>query len=399
MDSRRGMGLRVATGKTRRRNAVAYLFEEVLDRLKYLKTRVDEARDYLNFDQIHEQIAEMDKKTAVPGFWDDPQAAQEHMRELTLLKGRVGPWEKLQIEVGDHLEMAELASGDPAMETELGDAVTKMDEELERLETRALMKEPEDINPAYVYIHAGAGGTESCDWAQMLLRMYARWCEKTDMAAETIELLDGDEAGIRSATILVKGEYAYGQLKAENGVHRLVRISPFDAAKRRHTSFCSIHVWPQVDDTIEVDIREEDLRIDTYRASGAGGQHVNKTSSAVRITHEPTGIVVACQNERSQHQNKAQAMNMLRSRLYQHILEERRAEQESKALDKKDISWGNQIRSYVFQPYQMVKDHRTGCETGNIIAVMDGAIDKFIEAYLRWAAGMPREVNEAKSAK
>lgn len=378
---------------------MAYQFDEVMDRLKYLKTRVSEAREYLNFAQIHKQVAEMEKASAEAGFWDDTQAAQDHMRSLTMFKGRVEPWEKLCVEVDENLELAELAEGDSAMETELGDSVERMDAELEGLETRALMKEPEDINPAYVYIHAGAGGTESCDWAQMLLRMYTRWCEKNDMSAETIELLDGEETGIRSATILVKGEYAYGQLKAENGVHRLVRISPFDAAKRRHTSFCSIHIWPQVDDNIEVDIREEDLRIDTYRASGAGGQHVNKTSSAVRLTHEPTGIVVACQNERSQHQNKAQAMNMLRSRLYKHILEERKAEQESKALDKKDISWGNQIRSYVFQPYQMVKDHRTSCETGNIIAVMDGAIDKFIEAYLRWAAGVPQEATQAKAGK
>ena len=285
-----------------------------------------------------------------------------------------------------------MAGGDPEMTAELAQGAEEMTNRLEGLETRALMSEPEDANPSYLYIHAGAGGTESCDWTSMLMRMYLRWCEKKGFAVEEIDMVEGEEAGIRSVTLLVKGDYAYGQLKAESGIHRLVRISPFDANKRRHTSFCSVYASPQVDDSIDIDIKEEDLRIDTYRSSGAGGQHVNKTSSAVRITHLPSKIVVACQNERSQHQNKAVAMKMLRSRLYQLEMDRRKAEQAAKDSLKKDIAWGSQIRSYVFQPYQLVKDHRMGYDTGNIIAVMDGEIDGFIEAYLRWSAGLIKEV-------
>ncbi|MCL5270585.1 MAG: peptide chain release factor 2 [bacterium] len=372
--------------------------EDVLSELKWMRNRVQEARKYLNFDGLRAQIARIEDETVRPGFWDDPVAAQEQVRRLSLLKSRVEPWAALERDVNDTLELSELAENDPAMEADLLAEANRLSGQLEALETRALMSDPADANPSYLYIHAGAGGTESCDWAQMLLRMYARWCERHDMKVTTIEMIEGEEAGIRSVTLLVEGEYAYGQLKGESGIHRLVRISPFDANKRRHTSFCSIYAWPQVDDTIEVDIKDEDIKIDTFRASGAGGQHVNKTSSAIRITHLPTKIVVQCQNERSQHQNKATALKMLRSRLYQFFLEQRQAEQAEKESQKKDISWGNQIRSYVFQPYQLVKDHRTGEETGNIIAVMDGDIDRFIEAYLRWAAGMPQQGKEGVAA-
>jgi peptide chain release factor 2 len=335
-------------------------------------------------------MGEMESQAAEPGFWDNATVAQEHMRKLNQLKISVEPWEKLEADVNDALELAGMAADDPAMEAELAESVGELAHRLEGLETRALMRDPEDINPSYLYIHAGAGGTESCDWASMLLRMYIRWCEQQGYAVEEIDMVDGEEAGIRSVTLLVKGDYAYGQLKAESGIHRLVRISPFDAAKRRHTSFVSVYASPQVDDSIEIDIKEEDLKIDTYRSSGAGGQHVNKTSSAVRITHLPTKIVVACQNERSQHQNKAVAMKMLRSRLYQLEMDKRKAEADAKESQKKDIAWGSQIRSYVFQPYQLVKDHRTGFDTGNIQAVMDGDIKGFIEAYLRWIAGLDK---------
>ena len=270
---------------------------------------------------------------------------------------------------------------------EIQRATTDLEEKLHRLEFQAMMSEELDISNGYLYVHPGAGGTESCDWAAMLLRMYTRWAETKGYKVKTVDLQPGETAGLRSALLKIEGEWAYGYLKAESGIHRLVRISPFDAAQRRHTSFASVFASPEVDETVEVEIKEGDLLIDTFRSSGAGGQHVNKTDSAVRITHRSTGIVVQCQNERSQHQNKEVAMNVLRSRLYQLQLEERRAALDKIGGEKKDIAWGHQIRSYVFAPYTLVKDHRTDVETGNVQAVMDGAIDPFIEAYLRSRAG------------
>lgn len=299
-------------------------------------------------------------------------------------------------EVSDCLELADLIREDPgdkASVAEIERSVAQLEQRLRELEFRALMSEDLDINNCYLYIHPGAGGTESCDWAEMLLRMYTRWAEKKGYTVTTIDLQPGEEAGIRSANLRIEGEWAYGHLKAENGIHRLVRISPFDASRRRHTSFASVYASPEVDETIDVEIRDSDIRIDTFRSSGAGGQHVNVTDSAVRITHIPTGIVVQCQNERSQHQNKALAMAVLRSRLYQLRLEERRAEMEKIGGEKKDIAWGHQIRSYVFHPYNLVKDHRTGVEATDVQAVMDGEIDRFIEAYLRSQAA--RQVNSA----
>ncbi len=370
--------------------------EDLVPQLERVRERAAEARQYLKLEDLRRQFEAMEARASQPGFWDNAEAAQQHMRELNRIKGLVEPWESLSQDVSDALELAEMSAGEGEMLRQLCDQTEGLLHRLEHLETRALMKDPEDAADCYLHIHAGAGGTESCDWAQMLLRMYTRWMERDGLAYEEIELMDGDEAGIRSATLLVKGEFAYGQLKGENGIHRLVRISPFDAAKRRHTSFSSVYAWPQVDDTIEVELRDEDMRIDVYRAGGAGGQHVNKTSSAVRITHLPTKIVVQCQNERSQHQNKEQAYKMLRSRLYQFYLEQQKAEAAIKENLKRDISWGNQIRSYVFQPYQMVKDHRTNHESGNVPAVMDGDLDGFIEAYLRWSAGMPSQ--DGKSA-
>lgn len=285
--------------------------------------------------------------------------------------------------------MAEMAreAEDNDLATEIEQHVPTITARVEELEFQSMLSDEADSSDCFLQVHSGAGGTESCDWAGMLMRMYSRWAERKKFKLELIDIQEGDEAGISRATLAIRGEFAYGFLKAENGVHRLVRISPFDSNKRRHTSFASVHVYPDIDDNIEVDINENDLRIDTYRSGGAGGQHVNVTDSAVRITHLPTNIVVQCQNERSQLKNKNSAMKVLRARLYQHYREEQEAEQAAKAGEKKDIAWGSQIRSYVFQPYQMVKDLRSDVETSSIQDVMDGDIDKFIEGYLRSQMG------------
>ncbi len=294
-------------------------------------------------------------------------------------------YEALQSKINDLEILLQLAHEEEDTETfkEIQQELTELEKRVEGLELQNLFSEPEDSKNALLTIHPGAGGTESQDWAQMLLRMYLRWIERKGFEYEILDLQAGEEAGIKSATIEVRGKNAYGYLKAEAGVHRLVRISPFDANRRRHTSFASVFVYPEIEDNIEVKIDPNDLRIDTYRASGAGGQHVNKTSSAVRITHIPTGIVVQCQSERSQHRNKESAMKILRARLYQKLKEEQAEKLSEIEKEKKEIAWGSQIRSYVFQPYTMVKDHRTGVETGNIQKVMDGELDEFINAYLK----------------
>ena len=322
--------------------------------------------------------------TESPDFWQDAGAAQSVMKEKTSLEASIQSWRALKKSLEDIKVMLELSSeegGDsflPEMESAMGELARGVD----KVELDLMLSGPTDGNNAIVTIHPGAGGTESQDWAEMLLRMYLRWAERRGYRTEVIDALPGEEAGIKSVTFNVVGENAYGFLKAEAGVHRLVRISPFDAGKRRHTSFASVFVYPEVEDDVVVDIDERDLRIDTYRSSGAGGQHVNKTSSAVRITHLPTGIVVQCQDERSQLKNKNKAMKVLRSRLYDLEVKKKEAEMAKMHSEKKDIAWGSQIRSYVFMPYQMVKDHRTGREVGNISAVMDGDIDGFIETYL-----------------
>jgi peptide chain release factor 2 len=306
------------------------------------------------------------------------------MRERTVLEDRLQSLAKLERELDDAVTLVELgeAEGDAATEEEGVAALRSLKVEGERRQLEALLSGEADANDTYVEIHSGAGGTESCDWARMLLRMYTRWADRRKFAVELIEETDGEEAGIKSATIVVKGHNAHGWLKTESGVHRLVRISPFDSNARRHTSFASVWIYPVVDDRINVDVNESDCRIDTYRASGAGGQHVNKTESAVRITHIPTGIVVACQSERSQHKNRATAWNMLRARLYEMELEKREAKANADAASKTDIGWGHQIRSYVLQPYQMVKDLRTGHVSGTPADVLDGDLDAFMEASL-----------------
>src|ERR1700704_1753749 len=306
------------------------------------------------------------------------------MRERTMLEDRLGSLTKIERDLEDASTLVELgeAEGDQASEAEGIAALKGLQAEGERRQLEALLSGEADGNDTYVEVHSGAGGTESCDWARMLLRMYMRWAERQKFDVELIEETDGDEAGIKSATIVVKGDNSHGWLKTESGVHRLVRISPFDSNARRHTSFASVWVYPVVDDRIKIDVKESDCRIDTYRSSGAGGQHVNKTDSAVRITHIPTGIVVACQGERSQHKNRATAWNMLRARLYDQEIEKREATANATEAAKTDIGWGHQIRSYVLQPYQLVKDLRTGATSGTPSEVLDGELDSFMEAAL-----------------
>ncbi len=318
-------------------------------------------------------------------FWNNQEEAQDVIARLKDLKRQVEPHEEMRKTCADLLELAELVEAEPDEETraELESETRKLRRAVDRFELNAMMSDPADASNAYLSVHAGAGGTESCDWAQMLLRMYTRWCENAGFQVEQVDVVPGEEAGIRQATVLVKGDYAYGYLKSEIGVHRLVRLSPFDSAHRRHTSFAAVDVMPEVDDNVEIEINEQDLHIDFYRASGPGGQHVNKTSSAVRITHVPTGIVVQCQSERSQHKNRKMAMSMLKARLYQQRQREREQAVAEAYNEKGEIAWGNQIRSYVLQPYTQVKDLRTEVKTSNAQAVLDGDIDLFIEAYLK----------------
>ena len=323
------------------------------------------------------------------GFWDDQERAREVIDESNRLKGWVGPWTDLEQKSAELMELGELLESDEDadLEAEWISEIHDLRRKIETLEVRTMLQGSDDHRGALLTVHPGAGGLESQDWAEMLTRMYTRWAERRGYQVTVLDLQPGEEAGIKSATLEVDGEDAYGYLKAEKGIHRLVRISPFDAQSRRHTSFASVFVYPDVDDEIEVDIDESDLRIDTFRASGAGGQHVNKTDSAIRITHEPTGIVVTCQQERSQHKNKSTAMKMLKAALYERALEEREKEKAVLESTKTEIGWGNQIRSYVFQPYTMVNDHRTEVKIGDVNKVMDGDLDPFIEAYLKQSAG------------
>jgi peptide chain release factor 2 len=321
-----------------------------------------------------------------PGFWDDASGARKVQKERGRVQEAIESWESFFATWEDASLLLEMA-----LEEEDADALNEVAETLGKLETRVADFELEcmfsgehDENNALLTIHAGAGGTEAQDWVDMLLRMYLRWAEEKGFKTDILDYVPGDEAGVKGVTLLVKGHYAYGYLRSEMGIHRLVRISPFDAGGRRHTSFASVFIFPELDDTIDIDINEKDLRIDTYRASGAGGQHVNKTSSAVRITHLPSGIVVQCQNERSQHRNKDMAFKMLRARLYERGKELQAKEQEDLHGEKKEIGWGSQIRSYVLQPYRLVKDHRTNCEIGNVDGVLDGNLEPFIKAYLLW---------------
>ncbi len=333
-------------------------------------------------------MRELESRMAQPGFWDDQEEARRVVDELKALKEPLEAYEKLQADVQDLDMLLELAveEADLSVKGEIEEGLRDLKRRAATLEVQVLLTGQYDRNDAILFLHPGAGGTESQDWAAMLMRMYTRWAERHDFRVEVLDLLDGEEAGIKSATLLIAGANAYGFLKAERGVHRLVRISPFDASGRRHTSFASVDVMPDIEGVDDVEINPDDLKIDTYRAGGPGGQHVNKADSAVRITHLPTGIVVQCQKERSQRANRATAMKILKAKLIERMEEERARELAELRGEQREIAWGNQIRSYIFQPYTLVKDHRTGVETGNVNAVMDGEIDEFIHAYLEQQA-------------
>jgi peptide chain release factor 2 len=341
-------------------------------------------RRFLDWDRAHKRLGELNAKVEDPTLWDDPKAAQEVMRERRRLEEAIGATRKMETELADTVELMEMAEaeGDAGLVDDAVKALAELAERSERDKVAALLAGEADANNSYIEVNAGAGGTESQDWAGMLQRMYSRWAERHGMKVELVDFHAGEQAGIKSATLLVKGENAYGYAKTESGVHRLVRISPYDSAARRHTSFASVWVYPEVDDDIDIEINEGDLKIDTYRASGAGGQHVNTTDSAVRITHLPTNIVVQCQNQRSQHKNKAEAMKQLKARLYEAELQRREAESNKTEAAKTDIGWGHQIRSYVLQPYQLVKDLRTGVISTAPADVLDGDLDRFMAAAL-----------------
>jgi peptide chain release factor 2 len=356
-------------------------------------------RRFLDWDRALKHLDELNARVEDPTLWDDPKAAQELMRERRRLEEAIGATRTLERELADTAELMGLAEseGDEALVEDAIRSLAELAERAERDKVAALLAGEADANNAYVEINAGAGGTESQDWAEMLLRMYSRWAERHGSRVEMMDHHSGEQAGIKSATILIKGENAYGNLKVESGVHRLVRISPYDANARRHTSFSSVWVYPEVDDDIDIQINEAELRIDTYRASGAGGQHVNTTDSAVRITHIPTGIVVACQNERSQHKNRASAFKQLKARLYEAELQKREAEANAANAAKTDIGWGHQIRSYVLQPYQLVKDLRTGVTSTSPGDVLDGDLDRFMAAALsQRVTGETVEVEDAE---
>ena len=360
-------------------------FEELKLQLEQLEPDIKELANALGLDKLKMEIEQLEQRAAQPGFWDDAENSQKILQKTGALKNKVEAYDNLVAAYDDTLALIELANEeeDISLLEEAQAEFDKVKNDLDGQRLQTLLTGEYDSKNAILTFHAGSGGTEAQDWAEMLYRMYNRWAEKVGFKVTTVDYLDGDEAGLKSATIMVEGLNAYGYLKSEAGVHRLVRVSPFDASGRRHTSFASLEVMPEIDDTIKVDINPEDIKMDVYRASGAGGQKVNKTSSAVRLTHIPTGIVVSCQVERSQYQNRDVAMRMLVSKL----MEIKEREHLDKIEDikgvQKEITWGSQIRSYVFMPYTLVKDHRTGFETGNINAVMDGDIDGFINAYLK----------------
>lgn len=368
-------------------------FEELRLRLLDSEKPIENLKEALAIDSLKAEVEVLEKESAAPDFWDDMENSQKVMQKIGSLKAKVTGYESLKSDYEDALVMIELADeeGDLFLLDDCTASVKDIETRVEDMTLSTLLSGEFDGKNALLTFHAGAGGTEAQDWAEMLFRMYNRWGERHGYKVSTLDYLDGDVAGIKSATILVEGENAYGYLKGEMGIHRLVRVSPFDSSGRRHTSFASVEVMPEIDDDVNVEIREEDIKMDVYRASGAGGQKVNKTSSAVRLTHVPTGIVVSCQIERSQHQNREVAMRMLKSKLVEIKERENLERIEDIKGDQKEIAWGSQIRSYVFMPYTLAKDHRTGFEMGNITAVMDGDIDGFINAYLKQKSAQEAE--------
>ena len=368
-------------------------FEELRLRLLDSEKPIGNLKEALAIDSLKAEVEVLEKESAAPDFWDDMENSQKVMQKIGSLKAKVTGYESLKSDYEDALVMIELADeeGDLSLLDDCTASVKDIETRIEDMTLSTLLSGEFDGKNALLTFHAGAGGTEAQDWAEMLFRMYNRWGERHGYKVSTLDYLDGDVAGIKSATILVEGENAYGYLKGEMGIHRLVRVSPFDSSGRRHTSFASVEVMPEIDDDVNVEIREEDIKMDVYRASGAGGQKVNKTSSAVRLTHIPTGIVVSCQIERSQHQNREVAMRMLKSKLVEIKERENLERIEDIKGDQKEIAWGSQIRSYVFMPYTLAKDHRTGFEMGNITAVMDGDIDGFINAYLKQKSAQEAE--------
>ena len=360
-------------------------FEEQRLRLEGYRDEIADLGDALGIDMATKEIASLEEQSAAAGFWDDLANSQKILQRISQLKSRVADYSALRREYDDALTLIELADEeeDESLLDEVREGVDAVVKRADAMRLTTLLSGEYDSKNAILTFHAGAGGTEAQDWAEMLFRMYNRWAERHGFKAKTLDYLDGEEAGLKSAVVLVEGLNAYGYLKSEAGVHRLVRVSPFDSSGRRHTSFASLEVMPEITDDMNVEIRDEDIKVDTYRSSGAGGQHVNKTESAIRITHIPTGIIVACQNERSQHQNREVAMRMLKSKLVEIKEREHLEKIEDIKGEQKEIGWGSQIRSYVFMPYTMVKDHRTGFEVGNIGAVMDGDLDGFMNAYLK----------------
>ena len=363
-------------------------FEELRLRLLDSEKPIENLKEALAIDSLKAEVEVLEKESAAPDFWDDMENSQKVMQKIGSLKAKVTGYESLKSDYEDALVMIELADeeGDLSLLDDCTASVKDIETRVEDMTLSTLLSGEFDGKNALLTFHAGAGGTEAQDWAEMLFRMYNRWGERHGYKVSTLDYLDGEEAGIKSVTVEIAGENAYGYLKSEKGVHRLVRISPFNAAGKRQTSFVSCDVMPDIEEDVDVEIRDDDIRVDTYRSSGAGGQHINKTSSAIRITHLPTGIVVQCQNERSQHMNKDKAMQMLKAKLY--LLKQQENEEKLSGIrgEVTEIGWGNQIRSYVMQPYTMVKDHRTSEETGNVDSVMDGNIDLFINAYLKWIA-------------
>lgn len=360
---------------------------ELKTKVEELRERFEDVKRILNPTALEEELKKLDETMGSPDFWEDQEKAKKTIQRRKWVEATLSNLNSLEKSLRDVEELAQIT---PEEDTEtwamLNEEIQEIEKALKQLEVKTYLSGEMDEKNAYLTIQAGAGGTEACDWAEMLFRMYKRWAERKGYEVEVVDITPDDVAGIKSVTLLIKGPYAYGYLKGEQGVHRLVRISPFDANARRHTSFAAVSVMPEIDEEINIEIRPEDLKIETFRASGAGGQYVNKTDTAVRITHIPTGIVVTCQQERSQYQNKRKALQLLKAKLYQLELQKLEEKKKQYEGEKTEIGWGHQIRSYVFHPYKLVKDLRTGYETGNVDAVMDGEIDEFIESYLKWKA-------------